>query len=120
MCVADPADNPRIGQRPLERAILSQEGISEFTEVHLQRLYSPWIEAAQCLLTPHDMERGPLVCARLREQERTAREVEGRVSPFLGDGGARLLPLETPAHHEVDHGEELTLELKDDALADPS
>ena len=60
------------------------------------------------------------MCARLGEQERPAWKVESRVDPLFGDSRPRLLPLKTPAHHEMDHSEESALEFEDDALADPS
>ena len=66
------------------------------------------------------MERGPLLRARLGEDQRPGREVEGGEADLAGRLGAVFFPAQTAGDHEVEDEEEVPLQAEDDALKEGS
>ena len=81
------------------------------------------VEAAAVVLrqlvrSTHDVQRGALLRALLREEQRADGEVEGRQPAALGDRDVALAPAQPAGDHQVEDQEQLAVELEHDALAD--
>ena len=120
MGIPDPAEDTRVGEGSLECTVLLQQCLAEPLEPHLQRLDPTRVETGEGLFSSDHMERGTLVRAGLREEERPVGEVQSGMSPLLGNGCTSLLPLEASGDHEMDHGEEIVLQLEHHPLPYPA
>jgi hypothetical protein len=105
--VAHAAEEPRIGQRPLERVVLAAEDVGERGGRRLQDLEPRRLHA------PRHAQGRPLLRPGLAHRERPAVELEDRLRAALG-----RLPMQPPGDHEVQLEEEVVGELEDDPLAD--
>src|SRR5947207_11634160 len=63
------------------------------------------------------MNSGTLFLRGLGEQQRAVRKVERGQADLARDDGTVLLPAEAPSDHQVDHEEQVVLELEDQPLA---
>ena len=118
--VSDATENSRVGECPLQSAVLPQQSLPERGEVHFQRLDATRIERRQSFLTADHVERRPLACARFRQQEGSVGKIERRVTPLLGNGGTPLLPPQAACDHEVNDREKFPLQLEDNAFPHPA
>ena len=118
--VADAAEEMRIGEGPLQRVVLLHQRSSERREVGVERFEPAGLMGRQGRFAAHKVERCPLLRARLREDERAAGEVERGRSDLAGHLRPRLLPVQPARDHEMQHEEQVVVELEDDALAEPA
>src|SRR5437870_1171813 len=63
-------------------------------------------------------QRGPLLRARLRQEQRPVLEVESRERHLPAELHAAFLPVEPAGDHQVEDQKEPALEREDDALSD--
>src|SRR4051812_513617 len=98
--VADARERARIGERALQRMPLGGERGAELGLRALEDVDAARIVLGELCLAAHDIERGALFLARLREQQGPALEIEGREPDFAWDLGALVLPLQAAGDHE--------------------
>src|ERR1017187_4595660 len=72
--IADAAERPRIGERPLQRVILESKRLAEHRQIRYENIDAAGIERAQPLLAPHHVQRRPTLAAGLGERKRAVRE----------------------------------------------
>src|SRR5262249_21090206 len=96
---ADSAEEPRIGQRALERVILADEERAERRGVDRVHLDAAGIERADGVVAADYVNRRALLRARFREMHRARRELERRE----GETARRLLAAFAPAQPARDH-----------------
>src|SRR3989449_5936996 len=118
--VADAAEDPRVGQRALERVVLPGERVAERRQVRVKYLEAARVVRAQTGFATDQMQRGPPLRARLGQDDRPRREVEAGETDLSWQLGARGLPMEAARDHEVQNEKEVALESDHDALAEPS
>ena len=118
--VADAAEDPRVGQRALERVVLPGERVAECRQVRVKDLEAARVVLAQTGFATDEMQRGPPFRARLGQDHRPRREVEAGETDLSRQLGARGLPMEAARDHEVQNEKEVALESNHDALAEPS
>src|SRR2546428_3515562 len=118
--VADAAEDPRVGQRALERVVLPGERVAERRQVRVKYLEAARVVRAQTGFATDEMQRGPPLRARLGQDDRPRREVEAGETDLSWQLGARALPMEAARDHEVQNEKEVALESDHDALAEPS
>src|SRR5437899_4727033 len=75
--VADTAEQARIGDRALERAVLALHSISELSETGPEDVESAGIHRGERGLALDQMERGAALGSGLGEHQRAASEFEG-------------------------------------------
>ncbi len=117
--VADAGEDARVGERALERVVLGGEHRAERLERRAHHLDSAAIVRSKRVLAFDQVERGPLLGARLAQDERARREVEGGEPDLPRQLGARFLPGEATGDHQVDHQVQVAVEVDHDALAEP-
>ena len=118
--VADAAEEPRVGERALQRVVLGEERGAEGGEVGCQHLDAARVERAQPVLAGDDVQRGALARARFGHEQRAGRELERGEPDFARDGRATRPPAQAAGDHQMEHEEELALERDHDALAEPA
>ena len=120
--VADAAEEPRVGERALERVVLARERARRTaSSVASSDLEPAAVELRERVRAAHDVERRALLRARLGEDQRARREVErGERRPCPGRRARRRIPAQAAGDHEVDDEEEIVLEAEHDALAEPA
>src|SRR5262245_12350103 len=91
--VADAAQQPRIGERTLEGVALARERTREGGEIDVHRLDAAGVEGGETGVALHDVERGPLLRARLGEGQGAGGEVEGGEPDLSRDPGPWRLPV---------------------------
>ena len=94
--------------------------LRERGEIGLQHLQPAGVERPQRRLALHEVQRRPPLRARLGKGERPVVELEHCERDPAGRSGAGRQPAQPPRDHQVDHEEELALELEHDPLADPA
>ena len=118
--VADAAQEPRVGERALEGVALAGERRAEGCEVGVEHLEAAGVEGRHGRRPAHDVQRGALLRARLREHQRAGRKLERGKSHLPRDARAGRPPVKAARDHQMEDEEEVALELEDDALADPA
>src|SRR5438105_3384063 len=96
--VANATEQMRIGQCALERTILGGERRAKLFERRIQRFDAARIERADSVKAVDELNRRALLRARLREDQRAAREFEGGQDQFRAESqfAAALAPAEPP------------------------
>ena len=74
--VADAAEQPRIGERALERVVLSRQPFGERVDTRVERLQATAVERRERLGAAHEVDRRAALGARLGEHEGTGCELE--------------------------------------------
>src|SRR5207249_4593412 len=74
--VADPAEEPRVGERTLERVTLRDERRTKRREVRAVQLQPARVVRADPLLAPHEVDRSAPLRARLGQHEGARGEIE--------------------------------------------
>src|SRR6185369_11747546 len=67
--VADAAEEPRVGQRALERVALAHEDVAERLGIRVEHLEAAGIVGGEPGLSPYEVQRGTLSRAGLRQHE---------------------------------------------------
>ena len=116
--VADPAEQPRIGERALQRVILAREGGAKGCEIGGEHLEPAGVMVIEPVLASHEVKRGAPLRARLRQHEGSRGEVERRESGLRRDLGAGAPPVKSAGDHQVDDEEELPVERDHDAFSE--
>ena len=89
-------------------------------EVGGEDLEPAGIDSASASASPTTCSDARRLRARLRQEQRARREVEGREAEPRGNLRAALLPLKPSRDHQVEDEIEIALEVPDDALAEPA
>src|SRR5215831_7571325 len=116
--VSDPAEEPRVGDRPLERVILASQTRCEIRYVRVQHLEAPAVELRERVRALHDVNRRAPLRARLREIERPSLEPERSLSELAADRLSSLTPSQTPGDHEMNDDVQRVVRADDDPLAE--
>src|SRR6266850_2868096 len=74
--VADAAEQMRIGERPLQRVILTPERGAELIQRRFERLDAAWIMAVERGLTAYDLDGSPFLRAGFRQVQSAVRKYE--------------------------------------------
>src|SRR5687767_12718691 len=98
--VADAAEEMGIGERALEGVVLAPKAISERRRRCGERLEAARIQRGETGIT-NEVDARPLLRARLRENERSAVEVERREPELAWDRRACGLPTEPAGDHQM-------------------
>jgi hypothetical protein len=115
--VADPREEPRVGERPLQRVVLAPERRGERLRRRSDRVEAARVVLGERCLAPDDVERRALLRPRLRQEERAALEVERGEVDLAREPPAGLSPTEPSRDHQVQDEEQVALEREDDALS---
>ena len=97
--------------------VLRAEALAKRRPLGLEGLQPPWVVSRESLGAAEEPQAGPLLRARLAQQEGTRLEIEGREAVPSRKGGFGLSPVEATRDHQVQDEEEFILQLEDDALA---
>jgi len=117
--VADPAEEPRVRERALERVALSAERGLERLEVGLEHLEPAGVVEGEGVPAANQVQRSAARRARFRHDEGAGRKVE-RDKPYpTREAGAGAAPVEPPGDHQMKDEEEAVVELDDDPLPEP-
>ena len=116
--VADPAEDPLVGQGPLDGVVLAPQRRREVGQAGLQDLQPAGVVRQHGFPARLGVKRGPLLGARLGQDQGPGRKIEGRQAALLGDLRARLLPMQAARDHQVQDQPEVALEAERDALAE--
>jgi len=117
--VSDSAEHPRIGQHALQRVIAGAQRGRERVDRQREHVRSPGVHPVDCGPAADDVQRRLLPRSGLRKQQRALRKIERCESELRGNRRAAFAPSQPARNHEVDHDEEVAVELKDDPLSDP-
>ena len=114
--IANAAEETRIGERPLDDMALADERVAKALEVGVENFKTSRIVGAEAVLAANDVERRPLLRARLGDEQCPLGKVERRQSD-LPDGlrAARSSP-KPPCDHQMKDEKEIVFEGKDDPL----
>src|SRR5436190_4136831 len=115
--VADAREDVRVGQRALERVVLTGDGAAELLRVAGEGIDPARVERLKRRLTPQEVYRRALLRARLGQRQRARREVEGGETDLTRHLGAAGLPVKPSRNHQVDREVQIAFELEEDALA---
>ena len=119
--VADAGEQPRAGQRALERVVLGREARSELRRCAGQRLEATGVECRERCLALDNMQRRAALAAGLRQDDRTVIEIEHR-QRAARRLAVRRPPVQATGDHQMDHEEQrlVGIELDDHPLAEPA
>src|SRR5262245_65417580 len=119
----------RIGERSLDRVLLTRQRLTKLIEAGLEWFESTGIERAECLLAANERDRRALLRSGLGEVERAALELEPREDNLGTDAqfGPGLAPPKPARDHQMNDEKHLlilrawrTVESEHDAFADPA
>src|SRR5262245_21050954 len=115
--VADPADGTRIGEGALERMVsLAKDGL-KLIERRREQLEAPPVLRAEGISAAKHREPCAALRARLGEQQRSVREIEGRQRRLSRELHAERLPVEAPGDHQMENEPQFVIEPDGDALS---
>src|ERR1043166_1569124 len=116
--VADAAEEPRVGERTLDRVILQAKARGEILECRVEGLESSAAELGESVATANEMQRGAAFRSGFGEREYAGRKLErGEVVATAGFGTFRL-PVQSTGDHQMDDDEQLAVRLDRDAFAE--
>ena len=118
--VADAGEEPRIGQRPLQRVVLARKARGERREVDVPDLEAAGVEALERRFTDDVVQRRPPLGSGFGERERAFSELERRKRDPGRRFGAALEPAQPARDHEMQDEVAFARERDDDALAEPA
>src|SRR6516164_3543712 len=107
-----------IGERPLDGMALADQRVAKAPEIGVENFQTARIVGAEAILTANDMERRPLLRARLGDEQRPIWEVERRESDLPDGFHATRSPAKAPGDHQMKNEKEIILEREDDPLAE--
>src|SRR5439155_12065864 len=118
VCIADAAEEARIGERPLKRVALADERRAKVLDVRLEHLEAAGVVGLESRLATDQIERSALLRARFGDQQRPARKIEGCEPDLPGRLRSARAPAKPAGDHQVEDEKELGLERDDEALAE--
>src|SRR4051794_31224577 len=110
----------RCRQCSLERAILRTESLFEFHVARSEGLEAAAVVSRERFAARHRIQAGAFTRALFREQQATGGKIKSCEASTRRDRGTELLPVQPPGDHQMQHQEEVSLELDDDAFSEPS
>ena len=116
--VADSREEPRIGQRALDRMVLAGERGAKAREVGFEDLEPSARMLGDGLLAADQVEGGAFLRTRFGQYERPLRKVERRERRAAGEPRAPGTPVETARDHQMEDEVQVALEVEDDSLAE--
>jgi len=116
--VSDPAEDPGIGQRPLQRVVSPREGRAKGRERRFQHLEPTRVEATERGLASGDGKRRASLRAGFCQEERAGRKIEGGQAQPPWDLRSGAPPVETAGDHQMKNDEHLVLKNEDDPLSE--
>src|SRR5206468_3722962 len=84
ICVADAAEEARVGERPLERMALADERGAKVPEVRLEDLESAGVVSVEGRLAAYDVERCAFLRAGFGDEQCPARKIDDCKTEFAG------------------------------------
>ncbi len=118
--IADPAQHPGIGQRPLQRTILHHQPSAKLRQRTRHHVDPARVQRLQLPKPRYHMERRPPLRAGLGHRQRAVLKVERRKSSLARQLRTRFLPVQPPRDHQVQHRPQIVLKADRDALAHSS
>src|SRR5271165_1138058 len=116
--IPDATQQPRIGESPLECAVLRRQRGEKRLEIAGEDLDASRIDRAEPLLPAENVQRCPPLRPRLREHKRAIGEIEGCQALASRQLCAGSSPMQPPGNHQVKYQPEIVLQSDGDALAD--
>ena len=117
VCVADPAEEPRIGERSLQRAVFDSEHFAERFEIGGEYVDASGIECSQCFFAGNDLQRRAPLAAGFGEDQRSTGEVEGGEILPSAKFGADGSPVQAAGDHEVQDEPEFVFKAEGNTFA---
>src|SRR4029079_9084997 len=108
VCVADSAEQVRIGQRPLQRVIAAAQRFRKRDEIGIHYLEPTWVVRSERCLTLNDMQGCLPLGTRFGEDQRSVLKIERQEADFTGDRSTGRLPAEAPRDHQVEYEKQFT------------
>ena len=99
--------------------VLLNEPFGELGETGFQNLQAAPRELLESLLSAHEPQRSAALGAGFGENQSPVREIERSEADFSRHLRARWHPAQTAGDHQVDHQEQIVLQLEDDSLPHP-
>src|SRR5690349_3096728 len=118
--VSNPAEQPRIRERPLERMVLASQSRREVSQVGVQHLQPSAVELLQRVRALYDVDRCPSLRARLGEVERPSLELERSLRELSANRLSALSPAETTRDHEMNDDVQRVVRPNHNALTQPA
>src|SRR5215472_3060743 len=115
--VADAAEEPRVGERPLQGVVLATKRGGELLGSGLHRVDASAVQGAHLVLAAEQPQLRSLLGAGLGEDERAGGEIERREADPSRHRRAAGSPVEPAGDHEVEDEEQPVLEHEDQPLA---
>ena len=116
--IADPAEDPGVGERALQRMILSRYRSNEGFRLGLGDLQPPRILIAQPLAPTDDVQGGTFLGPCLGENERAVLELERCEQLTPATPRQLIAPLKATRNHQMEHEPEFPLEPNRNSLTD--
>src|SRR5579859_5852387 len=102
ICVADSAEQPRIGERALQSVVFGGQGGAELIERGREDVNASGVEPGQPSLSHHQMKRGPLSATGLGERECAGIKMEGRQRALSIGSFLLLAPMQPAGNHQME------------------
>ena len=118
--VADAGEEPRIGQRPLQRVVLARKARGERREVRVLDLQAAGVEARERRLADDEVQRARRFVPASVNASVPSRELESRERDPRRRLRRVLEPAQPPRDHQMQDEIAFTRERDDDALAEPA
>ena len=100
--IADPTQQPRIGQRALQRMVLGSQRGAKRIEVGFKHVNSACIQRGEINLASNDMQRRPPLAPSLSQSEGAVRKIECRQILSAAEFRLALLPVQASRNHAND------------------
>src|SRR4026209_2541155 len=118
--ITDSAEESGIGERSLEGMVLLNQPLGELGETGFQNLQAATRELPESLLSAHEPKRSTALGAGFGKNECPVREVERGEADFTRNFRSGRHPAQTAGNHEMNHQEQIVLQLEHDSLSHPS
>ncbi len=116
--VTDAAEDTRIGQRPLECVGVALQSRRELRGLAGKRVDASGIVFVQPVGAANQMQGRAFLLARLGHDQRAVLEIERGEAQFGRQLCTRIAPAQSPRDHQVQHQEQVALELEHNPLAE--
>src|SRR5579872_5833940 len=116
--VANTADDSRIGQSALERAVFRGQRSAERLESAGEDINAARINGLQVLLTVENIQRGAMLAASFGEHKRTVGKIKGGETLPPSQFCSTLPPVQTTGDHQVQDHPQIALNADSNPLPD--
>jgi hypothetical protein len=120
VCVADTAQDARVGERALQRVIALAQARAERGEIGPEHFHSAAIVVGELRLAREHMQRRATFRAGFGERQRAVGEFEREERGAHLAAMSLLIPVEPAGDHEMDEDPPVAFEADRNPLADPA